>query len=54
MRIVLSLFLPVQIQQEQEMVETTIYGMDKEKDGEIRYRDFVKGVKNSGTFNLSL
>merc|ERR1712192_152194 len=53
MRIVLSLFLPVQIQQEQEMVETTIYGMDAQKDGEIRFADFVKGVKDSGTFNLS-
>ena len=53
MRIVLSLFLPVQIQQEQEMVETTIYGMDTQKDGEIRFSDFVKGVKDSGTFNLT-
>ena len=53
MRIVLSLFLPVQIQQEQEMVETTIYGMDTQKDGEIRFADFVKGVKDADTFNLS-
>jgi len=54
MRIVLSLFLPVQIQQEQERVETTIFGMDTQKDGEIRYTDFVKGVRDSGTFKLSM
>ena len=28
--------------------------MDTQKDGEIRFGDFVKGVKDSGTFKLSL
>ena len=54
MRIVLSLFLPMKVQQEQEFVETTIYGMDTRKDGEIRYDDFVKGIKESATFKLSM
>jgi len=35
-------------------VETIIYGMDTQKDGEIRFSEFVKGVKDSDTFNLSL
>ena len=52
MRIVLSLFLPVQIQQEQESVESTIYTMDTMRDGEIRLRDFVKGVREAGSFKL--
>ena len=52
MRIVLSLFLPVQIQQEQESVESTIYTMDTMRDGEIRLGDFVKGVREAGSFRL--
>ena len=54
MRTVLTLFLPSKIQQERELVETIIYGMDTQKDGEIRFSEFVKGVKDSDTFNLSL
>eukprot|EP00090_Calanus_glacialis_P029947 TRINITY_DN48130_c0_g1_i1.p1 TRINITY_DN48130_c0_g1~~TRINITY_DN48130_c0_g1_i1.p1 ORF type:complete len:205 (+),score=56.48 TRINITY_DN48130_c0_g1_i1:43-657(+) len=54
MRTVLTLFLPVKIQQERELVETIIYGMDTQKDGEIRFAEFVTGVKEADTFNLSL
>ena len=53
MRIVLSLFLPVNIQQEQENVESTIYSMDSRRDGEIRLQDFVKGVREVGSFKLA-
>ena len=53
MRIVLSLFLPLQVQQEQEQVESTIYAMDSNRDGEISYNDFVKGVRDSDSFKIS-
>ena len=54
MRTVLTLFLPVKIQQERELVETILYGMDTQKDGYIRYSEFVSGVKEADTFNFSL
>merc|ERR1719350_2057672 len=31
-RIVLSIFLPIRVQQEQELVETILYSMDRQKD----------------------
>lgn len=53
MRILLSLFLPAAVQQEREAVESTIYNMDTQRDGEIRFADFVKGVKDHATFKVS-
>ena len=53
MRILLSLFLPVQIQKEQENIESTIYSMDTRRDGEISLRDFVRGVRDVGSFRIS-
>ena len=53
MRIVLSLFLPPQVQQEQELVESIIYTMDTNRDGQISYKDFVKGVRDSDSFQIS-
>ena len=50
MRTVLTLFLLVKIQQERELVETIIYGMDTQKDGEINFAEFVTGVKEADTF----
>ena len=53
MRILLSLFLPVAVQQEQELVESTLYSMDTNRDGEISYNAFVKGVRDSDSFKLT-
>ena len=53
MRIVLSLFLPVQVQQEQEEVESTLYTMDTNRDGQISYNDFVRGVRESDSFKIT-
>ena len=41
------------MQQEQEVVESTIYTMDTARDGEISYPDFVKGVRDSDSFKLT-
>ena len=53
MRIVLSLFLPVQVQQEQEEVESALYTMDTNRDGQISYNDFVRGVRESDSFKIT-
>ena len=53
MRILLSLFLPVNIQKEQENVESTIYSMDTRRDGEISLSDFIRGVRDVGSFKIS-
>ena len=53
MRILLSLFLPVAVQQEQELVESTLYSMDTNRDGEISYNAFVRGVRDSDSFKLT-
>jgi len=53
-RIVLGLFLPIQIQQEQELVETIIYGMDNQKDGYIRQADMLKCIREVTTCSLSM
>ena len=53
MRILLSLFLPVAVQQEQELVESTLSSMDTKRDGEISYNAFVKGVRESDSFKLT-
>lgn len=53
-RIILSLFLPVRVQQEQELVETILYSMDSQKDGYIRQADLIAGVRTSTSFSLSL
>ena len=36
-----------------QAVESTIYNMDTQRDGEIRFADFVKGVKDHATFKVS-
>ena len=53
MRILLSLFLPVAVQQEQEVVESTLFSMNTNRDGEINYKDFVRGVRESDSFKLT-
>ena len=53
MRILLSLFLPAAVQQEQELVESTLYSMDTNRDGEISYNAFVRGVRDSDSFKLT-
>ena len=68
-RIVLSIFLPIRVQQEQaswvimndlyllwpqELVETILYSMDRQKDGYIRLEDLVAGLRSSTSFSLSM
>ena len=67
-RIVLSIFLPIRVQQEQvrwdimndlylqtqELVETVLYSMDRQKDGYIRLQDLVAGLRSSTSFSLSM
>jgi len=53
-RIVLSIFLPICVQQEQELVETILYSMDRQKDGYIRLQDLVAGLRSSTSFSLSM
>ena len=53
MRILLSLFLPVEVQQLQEVVESTLYAMDTNRDGQISYNAFVRGVRGSDSFKLT-
>lgn len=53
MRVLLSLFLPEQVQQEPELVESTLYSMDTNRDGEISYSAFVRGVRESDSFKLT-
>ena len=62
-RIILSIFLPVRVQQEQvtqatsstqELVETILYSMDSQKDGYVRHSDLVAGIRSSNSFSLSL
>ena len=53
MRIVLSLFLPSQLQREQESVESALYSMDRERDGQVREADFVRGVREAGMVRLT-
>ena len=53
MRILLSLFLPLAVQQEQEVVESTLFSMNTNRDGEINYKDFVRGVRDSDSFKLT-
>merc|ERR1711936_212685 len=53
-RIVLSIFLPIRVQQEQELVETILYSMDRQKDGYIRKEDLVTGLRSSTSFSLSM
>ena len=62
-RIILSIFLPVRVQQEQvtqatsstqELVETILYSMDSQKDGFVRLSDLVAGIRSSNSFSLSL
>ena len=66
-RIILSIFLPIRVQQEQvwtnqpdlwllnqELVETILYSMDRQKDGYIRLNDLVAGLRSSTSFSLSM
>ena len=53
MRIVLSLFLPSQLQREQESVESALYSMDRERDGQVREADFVRGLREAGGLRLT-
>jgi len=53
-RIVLSIFLPIRVQQEQELVDTILYSMDRQKDGYIRLQDLVAGLRSSTSFSLSM
>ena len=53
MRIVLSLFLPPRLQHEQESVESTLYSMDRARDGQVTESDFVRGVREAGVFRLT-
>ena len=53
MRIVLSLFLPPRLQHEQESVESTLYSMDRARDGQVREADFVRGIREAGVFRLT-
>jgi len=51
---VLSIFLPIRVQQEQELVETILYSMDRQKDGYIRLQDLITGLRSSTSFSLSM
>lgn len=53
MRLVLSLFLPPELQQEQAGVESTLYSMDRAREGQVREADFVRGVREAGVFRLT-
>ena len=53
MRILLSLFLPMEVQQLQEVVESTLYAMDTNRDGQISYNAFVRGYRDSDSFKLT-
>ena len=53
MKIVLSLFLPPRLQQEQESVESALYSMDRERDGQVREADFVRGLREAGGLRLT-
>ena len=82
----LSIFLPIRVQQEQvmgknessvpgvsnldsstkcglvdkmnlltqELVETILYSMDRQKDGYIRLQDLITGLRSSTSFSLSM
>ena len=38
----------------QELVETILYSMDRQKDGYIRKEDLVTGLRSSNSFSLSM
>ena len=38
----------------QELVETVLYSMDRQKDGYIRLQDLVAGLRSSTSFSLSM
>ena len=38
----------------QELVETILYSMDRQKDGYIRLEDLVAGLRSSTSFSLSM
>ena len=40
--------------QTQELVETVLYSMDRQKDGYIRLQDLVAGLRSSTSFSLSM
>ena len=53
MRLVLSLFLPPELQQEQASVESALYSMDRAREGQVREADFVRGLREAGVFRLT-
>eukprot|EP00092_Neocalanus_flemingeri_P053296 GFUD01062591.1.p1 GENE.GFUD01062591.1~~GFUD01062591.1.p1 ORF type:complete len:166 (+),score=42.47 GFUD01062591.1:146-643(+) len=52
MHIVVRLFLPLDVKEEDEFVEDLIRKMDTNKDGKIGYSEFVKYVKEAGTASI--
>ena len=52
MHVVVNLFLPMEVKEEDEFVEDLIDKMDTNKDGKIGYPEFVKYVKDAGNANF--
>jgi len=52
MHIVVGLFLPMELQEQDHFVEDLIKKMDINKDGNIGYSEFVKFVKEAGTVSI--
>ena len=52
MHIVVGLFLPMELKDQDSFVEDLINRMDVNKDGKIGFSEFVKFVKQAGTASI--
>ena len=52
MHIVVGLFLPMELKDQDDFVEDLIRKMDTNRDGKIGYSEFVKFVKEAGTASI--
>eukprot|EP00090_Calanus_glacialis_P004964 TRINITY_DN13775_c0_g1_i2.p2 TRINITY_DN13775_c0_g1~~TRINITY_DN13775_c0_g1_i2.p2 ORF type:complete len:166 (-),score=56.96 TRINITY_DN13775_c0_g1_i2:84-581(-) len=52
MHIVVGLFLPMELKEQDDFVEDLIRKMDTNRDGKIGYSEFVKFVKEAGTASI--